>query len=105
MVTDPGSIAALAVPRRSDAEGPCPSLSDAGMERTAYLKAWSRCRSLPEWAAVRLAAVEGLDFEIGLIPQGPEGRVTFFIPGGAGIFSNTDAPDAAWEVLKLVYEL
>ena len=26
--------------------------------------------------------------------------MTFFIPGGAGIFSNTDAPDAAWEVLK-----
>ncbi len=99
VVTEPGSIAALqylADLMLKDRVHPYPTLGwrdgiSQGMGSMAFL---------PEWAAVRLAGVEGLDFEIGLMPQGPEGRVTFFIPGGAGMFSNTDAADSAWEVLK-----
>ena len=99
VVTDPGSITALqylADLILKDRVHPYPTLG----WRNGISQGVVSMSFLPEWAAVRLAAVEGLDFEIGLIPQGPEGRVTFFIPGGAGIFSNTDAPDAAWEVLK-----
>ena len=99
VITEPGSIAALqylADLMLKDRTHPYPALG----WRNGFSEGKIAISFLPEWAAVRLASVEGLDFDVGLMPQGPEGRYTFFGSGGASMFSTSDAQDASWEVLK-----
>ena len=99
VITEPGSIAALqylADLMLKDRTHPYPALG----WRNGFSEGKIAISFLPEWAAVRLASVEGLDFDVGLMPQGPEGRFTFFGSGGASMFSTSDAQDASWEVLK-----
>ena len=40
---------------------------------------------LPEWATARLNAVEGLDYDVAPIPQGPAGSVTSFAANGVAM--------------------
>ncbi len=99
VITEPGSIAALqylADLMLKDRTHPYPALG----WNNGFAQGKIAISFLPEWAAVRLAGVEGLDFDVGLMPQGPEGRFTFFGSGGASMFSTSDAQDASWEVLK-----
>ena len=99
IITDPKSIAALqfiADLMIKDRTHPFPALG----WKNGFSQGKIAISFLPEWAAVRLASVEGLDFDVGLMPQGPEGRFTFFGSGGASMFSTSDAQDASWEVLK-----
>lgn len=99
VITDPKSIAALqfiADLILKDRTHPYPALG----WRNGFSEGKIAISFLPEWAAVRLGNVEGLDFDVGLMPQGPEGRFTFHGSGGASMFSTSDSQDAAWEVLK-----
>ena len=99
VITDPGSITALQYIADlivKDRTHPYPAL---GWNK-GFAQGKIALSFLPEWAAVRLGAVEGLDFDVGIMPQGPEGRFTFFGSGGASMFSTTRGPDASWEVLK-----
>ena len=55
---------------------------------------------LPEWAAVSLKAVGGLDFDVAPVPQGLERRVTSFHSTGIGMGYGGNWLDASWEVMK-----
>ena len=99
VITEPGSIAALQYLADVITKDRTHSYPALGWNK-GFAQGKIAISFLPEWAAVRLGAVEGLDFDVGIMPQGPEGRFTFFGSGGASMFSTTNAPDASWEVLK-----
>ena len=99
VIAEPGSIAALQYLADVITKDRTHSYPALGWNK-GFAQGKIAISFLPEWAAVRLGAVEGLDFDVGIMPQGPEGRFTFFGSGGASMFSTTNAPDASWEVLK-----
>ncbi|MCY4437970.1 MAG: extracellular solute-binding protein [Chloroflexi bacterium] len=56
---------------------------------------------LPEWASARLNAIEGLDYDVAPMPQGPAGSVTSFAVSGVAMGGyDCFHPDHSWEVLK-----
>ena len=56
---------------------------------------------LPESATARLNTVEGLDYDVAPIPQGPAGSVTSFAASGVAMGGwYCDHPDHSWEVVK-----
>ncbi len=56
---------------------------------------------LPEWATVKLNAVENLDYDVAPIPQGPAGSVTSCAIQGVAMGNYyCPHPDHAWEVMK-----
>ena len=70
VITDPGSITALQYIADlivKDRTHPYPALGwNKGFSQGKIAMSF-----LPEWAAVRLGKVEGLDFDIGIMPPGP----------------------------------
>ena len=55
---------------------------------------------LPEWATPRLNTVEGLDYDVAPVPQGPAGSVTSFFASGVAMGTECRHPDHSWEVVK-----
>ncbi|MGQ9552718.1 MAG: ABC transporter substrate-binding protein [Anaerolineae bacterium] len=61
--------------------------------------------SLPEWGLnefLKAHAEEGLEFDVLLMPKGPVKRTTRVRPSAASIFSVTEHPSEAWEVMKFI---
>ena len=55
---------------------------------------------LPESATARLNTVEGLDYDVAPVPQGPAGSVTSFFASGVAMGTECRHPDHSWEVVK-----
>lgn len=56
---------------------------------------------LPERATARLNSIDGLEYDVAPIPQGPAGSVTSFAASGVAMDGwECDHPDHSWEVVK-----